>query len=133
MLKPCSLLLVVMTVLMAAENTVPAHLDAPRRQSSEPADDHSRWVARFLEQMETIKVGSTRRDLLKVFTTEGGLSTRTWRTYVYGECPNIKVDVEFEAVGSPSRDDSGKLDPTESYDDVITKISRPYIARSIMD
>jgi hypothetical protein len=38
----------------------------------------------------------TRSDLLKVFATEGGLSWSTQRTYVYRQCPYIKVDVKFE-------------------------------------
>jgi hypothetical protein len=45
--------------------------------------------------METIKTGMTRSTLLTVFTTEGGLSTVSHRTYVSRECPYFKVDVEF--------------------------------------
>jgi hypothetical protein len=42
-----------------------------QRQSSE---SHIAWVADVLENMQTIKPGMTRKTLLKVFTTEGGLS-----------------------------------------------------------
>jgi hypothetical protein len=57
--------------------------------------------------METIKPGMTREELLKVFATEGGLSTGLNRTFVSRDCPYFKVDVEFEArfhnnAGSPS-------------------------------
>jgi hypothetical protein len=47
--------------------------------------------------MKSIKPGMTRADLQKVFTTEGGISMRVQRTYVYRNCPYCKVDVEFEA------------------------------------
>ena len=57
------------------------------------ATSHDQWVAKVLKQIETVKVGMTRQDLLKVFTTEGGLSTRSWRTFVHKECGYIKVDV----------------------------------------
>jgi len=36
---------------------------------------------------------------MKVFTTKGGLSTTSQRTYVYRQCPLIKVDVKFAASG----------------------------------
>lgn len=69
----------------------------------------------------------TRRDLLKLFTVEGGQSNRTSRTYVFRECPYIKVDVGFEAVGSPQ----GKL--KVSMEDKIIRISKPYLEQSILD
>jgi hypothetical protein len=81
---------------------------------------HTQWIETVMAYIATIKVGMTRSDLLKVFTTEGGLSTRTHQTYVLKQCPYIKVDVEF----SPS---------TEESTDKITKISRPYLYYSIVD
>src|ERR1700684_2297029 len=50
------------------------------------------WVTDVLEKMETIKAGMTREELLKVFSTEGDLSNRT---FVSRDCPYFKVDVEF--------------------------------------
>jgi hypothetical protein len=69
----------------------------------------------------------TRGDLLKLFTVEGGLSNRMTRTYVFRECPNIKVDVQFEPVGAPN--DLLK----EQREDKITAISRPYLAKIALD
>ena len=57
------------------------------------------WVAKVMEKMETVKLGDTRKSLLRVFTTEGGLSTGLERTYVSQDCPLFKVDVKFHAVG----------------------------------
>ena len=69
----------------------------------------------------------TREDLSKVFTAEGGLSFRLHRTYVYKQCPYIKVTVEFEAAANP---DDGL---TEMPEDRIAKISMPFLQYSIMD
>ena len=87
----------------------------------------TQWVATSLKEIETIKVGMTRADLLKVFTEEGGLSTRTWQRYVYHECPYFKVDVEFELVGV------GEDKLRKSQEDKIIKISKPFLEWSISD
>jgi hypothetical protein len=76
--------------------------------------EHSQWVSNVLAWIATVKPGMTRSDLLGVFTTEGGLSTRTHRTYVLKQCPTIKVDVEFSISGNEA-------------EDKITQISRPYL------
>src|SRR5271165_229892 len=60
---------------------------------------HVVWVAEVLKLMQTIKPGMTRKTLLTVFATEGGLSTGLRRTFVSRDCPYFKVDVEFQAVG----------------------------------
>ena len=54
--------------------------------------------------METIKLGDTRKSLLRIFTPEGGLSTGLQRTYVSQDRPLFKVDVKFHAIGRPERD-----------------------------
>ena len=78
------------------------------------ADEHTEWIAKSLKEIETVKVGMTRGDLLKVFTEEGGISTRTWRRYVYRECRDIKVDVEFEPIGATEN-------PAQSAGDKVKK------------
>lgn len=85
--------------------------------------EHAAWVASVLRATQTIKVGMTRADLMKIFTTEGGLSTSSQRTYVYRECPLIKVDVKF----SVSSHDQ------ELPTDKVAEVSRPYLAWSVMD
>ena len=83
------------------------------------------WIDKILTEAGTIRPGMSRRDLLKVFRGEGGLSARTQRTYVFKECPYIKVDAVFSVVGAPGL--------TESDADQLVSISRPYLAYSIMD
>jgi len=80
-----------------------------------------------IDAVGSIKAGMTRADLLTVFTEEGGLSSRTQRTYVYRLCPYVKVDVEFTPITNP--DDH----LTELSNDKILKISRPYLQYSIAD
>jgi hypothetical protein len=98
-----------------------------------PESQHCLWVQQSLQKIKTIKVGMTRADLLKVFTTQGGLYTPIQRTYVFRECPYLKVDVEFTPVGRPARDAEGRVTREESDRDLINKISVPYIALSIID
>jgi hypothetical protein len=84
---------------------------------------HVAWVTEVLGQIETIKPGMTRKVLLTVFTTEGGLYTALHRTFVARDCPYFKVDVEFQATGRADRD----AVLVEGEEDVILKISRPYL------
>jgi hypothetical protein len=94
------------------------------QQSLQQTDgDHTEWIAGVLKATQSIKVGMTRSDLFKVFTTEGGLSWSTQRTYVYRQCPYIKVDVKFAASSNTE----------ELPKDKIVEISRPYLAWSVMD
>jgi hypothetical protein len=95
--------------------------------------DRVAWVAEALKRMQTIRPGMTRTDLLKVFTVEGGVSTGLHRTYVSCDCPYFKVDVAFKAVGRPDRDADGRVTVVEGNQDIIVKISRPYLQFSIVD
>jgi hypothetical protein len=40
--------------------------------SSSSDEEHTEWIASALRSIQTIKVGVTRSELMKVFTTEGG-------------------------------------------------------------
>jgi hypothetical protein len=95
-------------------------------QTQDP-DNYSEWIAKSLKEMQTIKVGMTRSQLLKVFKEEGGISNRVWRRYVYRKCPYIKVDVEFKAIEKPQ----DKF--TQHPNDKIAKISKPFLEWAIVD
>ena len=95
---------------------------------TEAESEHSKWVAVSLREMQTIKPGMTREDLLKVFREEeGGLSNRSRQRFAYRDCPYIKVDVTFEAVGDPA----DKL--TKSPNDKIARITAPFLEWPIID
>jgi hypothetical protein len=92
--------------------------------------EHTQWIDQVMRSIATIKPGMTRKDLVRVFKQEGGLSTRTRKKYVYKHCPYIKVDVEF----SPASDmDANQDAATEKPEDRIVRISRPYFEYSITD
>jgi hypothetical protein len=122
-MRRVSLILLTLAFLIAS----PALINSAARTQVGPRN-HSVWIAKSLKEMETIQVGMTRADLRKVFRAEGGLSTRKWRQYVYRECPYIKVEVEFEPVGEKEPPEF-----TEGSKDKIVKISRPFLAWSVLD
>src|SRR5262245_46707943 len=106
---------------------VPARTNAQQVSvaTGQSAQQFTTWVGESLKQMQSVKAGMTRAELLKVFTTEGGLSSGLRRTYPFRECPYFKVDVEFDAVGRPAQDRDGRITLIESDADVIKKISKP--------
>ena len=111
-------------------NVLPASATGDEGESS-PA--HLAWIAEVLKRMQTIKPGMTRKTLLRVFTTEGGLSTGLQRTFVSRDCPYFKIDVEFQAVGRPNRNEDGGVTLVEGNEDIILKASTPYLQFSVMD
>lgn len=80
-------------------------------------------VGEIITEAASLKEGNTRADFQKYFTTEGGLSTPSQRTYVSKRCPYIKIDVQFRPVNVEK----------ESAGDVIQKISKPYLSLSVID
>jgi hypothetical protein len=95
--------------------------------SASLAVERSHWIAKMMRQIQTIHPGIRRKDLAPLFQTEGGLSTRTQRTYVLAECPYIKVVVRFKPATDP--DDFVEGNP----DDIIESISTPYLGYGIYD
>jgi hypothetical protein len=97
------------------------------------SSDRIAWVAESLKRMLTIKPGMSRDQLLRVFSTEGGISTAFQRTFVSRDCPFFKVDVTFDrATGLNSN--TNRSDVLRELDtDVVASISRPYLQFSIMD
>ncbi len=85
------------------------------------------WIAKVLRQIEKIEPGMRRKDLVGIFTTEGGLSNRFQRTYVHVDCPYIKVNVRFKAAS----DEANAL--KEDPDDTIESVSQPFLEGSTMD
>jgi hypothetical protein len=84
-------------------------------------------VREVLTECEKLTPGTTRAEFLEVFEGEGGVSSATHRTFVHRSCPYIKVDAEF-ALSKPTQA-AGEPCPT----DPISRISKPYLARSIFD
>lgn len=129
MFKPRAVFVLVAVAICAASSA-----RSTNSSSQSPCvEEREVWVAHALEKMEAIKAGMTRDDLLKVFRTEGGLSTGLHRTFVSRDCAYFKVDAEFQAVGRPGRGRDGRVTLEEDARDIIVKISRPYLQFSIGD
>jgi hypothetical protein len=92
-----------------------------------PCEDHAEWVAKILREIQALKPGMTREDLLKIFTEEGGLSNRFQRRYAHRACPYIKVDVKFDW------HDPEANSVKEHPQDKITQISTPFLEWTIAD
>jgi len=82
------------------------------------------WMAKVLRGLDGVKVGMRRKDLAPLLAQQGGLSKRTERTYVSLECPYIKVDLKFKAVGDGA---------FESPEDVVVEVSKAYLGWGVMD
>ena len=106
-------------------------LCTPANSQDDSDAELTRLISEAIRETSAITPGMSRGDLMRVFTVEGGLSTRAQRTYVYRRCPYIKVDVEFEV--EHLRDAQGRIPLLEADDDVIRRISRPYLAWAITD
>ena len=87
----------------------------------------SKKIAQVLNECESMVPGMTRAQLLKVFTTEGGLSTAGKCTYAHRRCPYIKVDVEFNL--SETNQNAVPDRPA----DVVRRISPSYLQWRIID
>ena len=118
---------------LAGMAALTAWTHVPGRAQNNSEMTNTQWVQRVLLKMSCITPGMTRADLLRIFTTEGGLSTGLQRTYVSQDCPYFKVDVTFQAVGRPESDREGRVTLVEDGRDRIASISRPYLAFSVMD
>jgi hypothetical protein len=117
-------------ILMLAALLMPVHASDPVQNVNA---QFTKEIEAALIEIQMIKLGQTRKELLKVFTTEGGLSGRTWNHYVYRKCLYIKVDIRFEKVDSAK---NGLAIPDDIYpypDDKIISISKPYLEFSIID
>ena len=91
------------------------------------AQQRTAWIAKVLRRLDTIHPGMTRKDLDRLVTAEGGLSTRLERTYVFIDCPYIKVDVHFKAAAGTTNSLG------ENPEDVIESVSKPYLEFSVGD
>jgi hypothetical protein len=130
MVKPFAALVLLSAVAICAVSSARSTNSTRHAQC---VQDHEVWVAQALGKMEAIKPGMTREELLRVFRTEGGLSTGLHRTFVSRDCSYFKVDVEFQAVGRPDRDSDGRATLEEDARDIIVKISRPYLQFTVAD
>ncbi|HEX3822288.1 MAG TPA: hypothetical protein VHW45_18300 [Candidatus Sulfotelmatobacter sp.] len=87
-------------------------------------EEHSHWLEQVMPSISTVGPGMTRRQILRVLTSEGGLYSRREGRYVYKHCPLIKVIVKFQPI-----DDRMDF----SRDDKIVAIPKPFLEFRISD
>lgn len=118
-----ALLLLSIIVIGGSASFRPAQSATP-----EPCtQNHEAWLKQVAEKIEAIKPGMTRWDLLKVLRTEahrptfvlGGRLQVLRESFVSRDCPDLRIDVEFK----PAAVDQ----PASAYQDVIVKVSKPYV------
>jgi len=102
---------------------------APVKNRQLTAEEMNEFMESVLRDIEPVRVGTTRQNLLKVFEPAAGLRllSRTQVTYVYRKCNYIHVDFEFEPVGEPQN----KSHPRPQ--DKVSKLPVPYITRPAFD
>lgn len=111
---------------------IPSFASESSGQCNSPSD-HRAWVEECLKRMLTIQPGMTRNQLVEVFTTEGGLSNAKQRTFVSRDCAYFKITAEFRRADESSPEGKQTDWLQELEDDVITRVSGPYLQFSIMD
>jgi hypothetical protein len=85
------------------------------RQTEDKA--HCEWLAKIIKEIQTIKVGMSRRDVEKILVEDvAGFTNPKAMRYQHPACSYIKLDLEFELATSGDR-----------KDDKITKRSMPLL------
>ena len=85
------------------------------------------WLEQRLKEAESIRVGDTYADVVKIFRGDGGLASVTKHRFVLILCPFLKVDMEFE-------DRSGGKARYPIPDTArVVSVSKPYFEREYMD
>lgn len=109
--------------------TILALVVVPSRAGTDTNQDFTKQLAAVCFEIQKIKPGMTRADLVKIFRANTGgvvwpeskpLPFMEHQRFDYRGCWFIQVDVDF----APS--DSKEARPT----DIITKISKPYLDAS---
>ncbi|HEV2315182.1 MAG TPA: hypothetical protein VGR94_07740 [Candidatus Acidoferrales bacterium] len=100
------------------------------RQNSVKQQGSCAVVKEALDDSLHIKVGMTRREVEKHSTLDGGLqffsTTRSTARYVYLKCEFIKLDIGFKSAVR------GKQN-LRSPNDIVEKVSKPYLEYPVMD
>jgi hypothetical protein len=98
------------------------------------------WLQTRRQDFAVIKPGMTRWKVQQLFPMESGLQGRSPVRFLHPECLSCKVDVWFTGkagqIQAPylSRDARGRTIFTPfPPDDIVTRVSAPYVARPMFD
>ncbi len=84
-------------------------------------------VSDALVDIGKIKVGMKRKDFVKMFSVDGGISRINPLRFVYKKCDSIKVEVKFKFI------DKSDEFPKQNHEDEIIEISKPYLEHPFYD
>lgn len=109
---------------LTAGSSIPIAGETARYMGRDRQTERIAWLKRQIETIKTIRIGSTRAELLVLFTPSGGISAPDKRSYLFQENDLIRVDVRFES----RADDRGYIG--FNPEDKIIEISAPYLSAS---
>ena len=98
----------------------------PRAQTAN-GQAHEQWLEEKYKEATSIKTGTTRADLLKLFEEDGGLQSIPAGRYVLKSCHLIQIEVKFDTKYGVN------YQPTPDENLKIVEVSRPYLERMAMD
>lgn len=101
-------------------------LNCVKTSNSQSPASNCQCIIDALSEIEKIKGATKRKDLDKIFSHDGGISSVTER-FVYKKCNFIKVEVKFKFI-----DKSNKF-PKQNPEDEIIDISKPYLEHPFYD
>lgn len=87
----------------------------------------NKWLEARLKEIESVKVGATYADVIKVSHRDGGLSSAKSHRFVLILCPLLKIDVEFEDKSG------GKVGHPVPATAKVVSVSKPYFEREFAD
>ena len=85
------------------------------------------WLEARLQEVESIRVGSSYGDVAKHFRRDGGIAELTKHRFVSILCPFLKIDMEFE-----EKDSVNAGQPLTATAKVVS-VSKPYFERAFAD
>lgn len=85
----------------------------------------------LMKKIATIKPGMTRKDLMKMFQEDGGVSSRTSQRFGYYGWPAIKITVGFAPFPETALAEDGEPRNTKDERDVIVSVSEPFLEHPI--
>ncbi len=88
--------------------------------------DFDKKLLKVISNYRQLKPGMKRAEVLKNFTIQGGIYTRTHVTYTHKSSPYIKIDLVFKA------SDENKND-FENPNDIIVELSKLYLDYAVID
>ncbi len=98
----------------------------PKTSNGQSQTSNCKCVTDALADIGKIKVSMKRKDLARMFSIDGGISSVT-EQFVYEKCNFIKVEVKFKFINQ-----SNKF-PKQNPEDEIIEISKPYLEHPFYD